>query len=139
MHHQRPTTSSQFSQFRGIRNGFVAGLVVGMLIGWFFHGFIGLLVRFGFVLLFLVPLALVVWFFFLRSRSRSGTPAEDTERSGMEVFTWSSQEGPRRHTDDPRRSPRDAEREQASRRHRDDEAIIDLEFHELRREVNRDE
>lgn len=138
MHHQRSAPSSQFGQFRGIRNGFVAGLVVGMLIGWFFHGFIGLLVRFGFMLLFLVPLALVVWFFFLRSRARSSTPAEGSERSGMQVFTWSSQEGRRRHTDDPRPSSRDAEREQPTRHDRDEE-IIDLEFRELRREVNRDE
>ncbi len=139
MQYQRPPTSSRFSQFRGIRNGFLAGLVVGMLLGWFFHGFIGLLVRFGFLLLFLVPLAVVVWFFFLRSGVRTSTPAEGTEGSGMQVFTWNSREGSRQHTGDPRRKPPDAERAQPARRDRDAEAIIDLEFRELRREVDRDE
>jgi predicted lipid-binding transport protein (Tim44 family) len=139
MQYQRPPTSSQFSQFRGIRNGFLAGLVVGMLIGWFFHGFIGLMVRFGFLLLFLVPLAVVVWFFFLRRGVRTGTPHEETEGRGMQVFTWNSREGSRRYAADPRRTPREAERDSSSRRDRDDEAIIDLEFRELRREVNRDE
>jgi F0F1-type ATP synthase assembly protein I len=43
--------------------GFIAGVIVGLLLGWIFHGFVGFVVRFGLVILLLVPLVVVflVW------------------------------------------------------------------------------
>jgi hypothetical protein len=39
--------------------GFMAGIALGVLIGWFFAGFIGAFIRVGLVLLVLVPLVLL--------------------------------------------------------------------------------
>jgi F0F1-type ATP synthase assembly protein I len=43
--------------------GFIAGLVVGLLLGWLFHGFVGFVVRFGLVVLLLTPLVVIflIW------------------------------------------------------------------------------
>lgn len=111
----------------GLPAGFVAGLIIGLLIGWFFHGVVGLVVRLGFVLILLIPLAIVLWFFFVRSRT--GSASEDGSSGRMQVFTWRSGQGvgtdsigapppPTR-----RDSPRDAD-------------AIDVEFEELKRRVD---
>ncbi|MDQ4043908.1 MAG: hypothetical protein M3173_00455 [Chloroflexota bacterium] len=133
---QRPPTSFISQQLRGVINGFLAGLIVGVLIGWFFHGFVGLLVRFGFVLILLIPLAVVVWYFFLRG---SGRPPAGERGDGMQVFTWRSGEGPRRFTAESAQAPPDGEPERRNRRTQSDEEIIDSEFWELKRRVDRDE
>ena len=39
--------------------GFMAGIVLGVLMGWFFAGFIGAFIRVGVVLLVLVPVVLL--------------------------------------------------------------------------------
>ncbi len=57
---------------RWARYAFVAGMVLGVALGWAFHAVIGLFLRFGLALIILVPLLLIgyaVW----RSR-RGGTP-----------------------------------------------------------------
>ncbi len=43
--------------------GFVAGIVLGAILGWLFHGVVGTVIRFGLVALLLVPLfaAFLVW------------------------------------------------------------------------------
>ena len=43
--------------------GFLAGVVVGLMLGWIFHGFVGFVVRFGLVVLLLTPLVVIflVW------------------------------------------------------------------------------
>ena len=133
MQFQRPPTAPLTNQFRGMRNGFLAGLIIGMLIGWFFHGFVGLVVRFGFVLLLLIPLAFVVWFFFLRNRAAGG---QQPGAGGMQVYTWRSGEGGQRYTGDPRE---DSAPGKASRQARNEDEIIDLEFEELKRKSDRDE
>jgi hypothetical protein len=112
----------------GLPAGFVAGLIVGLLLGWVFHGVVGLFVRLGFALLLLVPLAIVIWFFFLRSRLRGGDAGEDA--SGMRVYTWRSGAGPRRTTIDPLRPPGASPPPR-----RDDGNVIDIEFEELKRQV----
>lgn len=58
---------SQFPQTPGPRNGrmqwgsygFIAGIVLGVMIGWMFSGFVGLVVRFGLFLLILIPVVLL--------------------------------------------------------------------------------
>jgi len=54
---------------RFARFGFVAGLVVGILIGWFFHGVVSLIMRVGFVIALLIPLAIVLWLWWRSSRT----------------------------------------------------------------------
>lgn len=132
---QRPSNSLLPRQLRGILNGFLVGLIVGVLIGWFFHGFVGLVVRFGFVLLLLIPLAFVAWYFFLRG----GGSRDDGRGDGMQVFTWRTGEGPRRFTVDPAQRAPDAENERPQRRAEVDEEIIDSEFRELKRRADRAE
>jgi Flp pilus assembly protein TadB len=43
--------------------GVVVGLLLGLILGWLFHGVVGTIVRFGFVALVLIPfiVAFVVW------------------------------------------------------------------------------
>lgn len=139
MQFQMPPNQGWPGQFRGLRNGFIAGLIVGMLIGWFFHGLVGLAVRFGFVLAFLIPLAIVVWFFFLRSGNRSAPQAE-IDQGGVRVYTWGSDKasdrysGAERWRSDP--GPPDPDQQPYVR---NEEDIIDLEFEELKRQVDDEE
>ena len=39
--------------------GFIAGIVLGVMIGWMFSGFVGLVIRFGLALLVLIPIVLL--------------------------------------------------------------------------------
>lgn len=39
--------------------GFIAGIVLGIMIGWMFSGFVGLVIRFGLALLVLIPIVLL--------------------------------------------------------------------------------
>jgi len=39
--------------------GFIAGIVLGIMIGWMFSGFVGLVIRFGLALLVLIPILLL--------------------------------------------------------------------------------
>lgn len=39
--------------------GFIAGIVLGVMIGWMFSGFVGLVIRFGLVLVVLIPILLL--------------------------------------------------------------------------------
>jgi hypothetical protein len=52
-----------WARTRQARLGFVAGLIVGALVGWFFHGLISFIIRFFVVLVLIVPfvLALIAW------------------------------------------------------------------------------
>ena len=53
---------------------FLIGLVLGLFMGWFFHGVISLIVRLGILLIFLVPLAIAVYFWFrLRNQNQTNT------------------------------------------------------------------
>lgn len=54
---------------RFARFGFIAGLIVGILIGWFFHGVVSLIMRVGFVIALLIPLAIVLWLWWRSSRT----------------------------------------------------------------------
>jgi hypothetical protein len=39
--------------------GFIAGIVLGVMIGWMFSGFVSLVIRFGLALLILIPIVLL--------------------------------------------------------------------------------
>lgn len=71
---------------------FLIGLVLGLVMGWFFHGVISFIVRLGFVLLLLIPLAIALYFWFrLRQRNATGTS------SGMTVISVDGWDGGNRY------------------------------------------
>jgi hypothetical protein len=74
-----------WDRLRGAQFGFIAGLVIGLIFGWFFHGIISLAIRMGVLLLLLLPLIVIGWFWF-RSRSAS----RSTQPSGGNVVTWTA-------------------------------------------------
>ena len=45
-----------WERLKGAQFGFIGGLLIGLLLGWFFHGVISLAVRLGFLVLLLLPL-----------------------------------------------------------------------------------
>ncbi len=65
-------------RFRPILYAFIAGLVIGLFGGWFFHGLVGTLIRVIVVILLLIPF--VAAFLFWRSvRSRREPPVRATD------------------------------------------------------------
>lgn len=63
------------------RYAFVAGVLVGIILGWFFHQVVSLVMGAGFVLVLLLPL-LVIGYLWWRSRSHR------TAAQGPTVVTW---------------------------------------------------
>ena len=76
-----------WERLRWTRHGFFAGLILGVMMGWLFHGVISFVLRFGLLLLLLLPLLVIGWLW-LRS-SRGGQPG-DPAGNGRQVVTWSS-------------------------------------------------
>ncbi len=62
-----------WERLKGAQFGFILGLVVGLLLGWFFHGVISLAIRFGLLLVLLLPLIVIGWLW-MRSRRMEGQP-----------------------------------------------------------------
>jgi len=77
-----------WERIRWTRHGFFAGLILGVVMGWLFHGVISFVLRFGLVLLLILPLLVIGWLW-LRSSRRS--QAGDPVRTERQVVTWSSQ------------------------------------------------
>lgn len=53
--------------------GLVVGLIMGMFLGWMFHGFVGAIIKIGIVLIFLIPLVAAILFFLSSRRGEGGT------------------------------------------------------------------
>jgi F0F1-type ATP synthase assembly protein I len=65
---------------------FCAGLVVGLFLGWFFHGLVGTLVRVLIIMLILVPVVAAFLFWRSVSSDRSKSVRSDvTDASWREV------------------------------------------------------
>lgn len=64
---------------------FLVGLVIGLIGGWFFHGVISIAIRFFFVLVLLIPLAIALYFWFRLRRNDAAGPAGPT--GGMTVIS----------------------------------------------------
>ncbi|MDP9472548.1 MAG: hypothetical protein M3Q71_18105 [Chloroflexota bacterium] len=73
----------QFADFwiqtKWSRYAFVAGLLIGIFLGWFFHGVVSFVWRFFFVLLLLVPLVVVAigWYRISRRRNKAVTTTDE--------------------------------------------------------------
>lgn len=71
-----------WDRLRGAQFGFVAGLLIGLIFGWFFHGVISLAIRFGLLMLLLLPLIVIGWFWFRSQRRQTQSPAHQVRRTG---------------------------------------------------------
>jgi predicted lipid-binding transport protein (Tim44 family) len=72
-------------RLKGAQFGFLAGLAIGLIFGWFFHGIISVVVRLGVFFILLLPLIVIGWLWF---RSRRAMPAN---RPGPSTeVTWTA-------------------------------------------------
>jgi predicted lipid-binding transport protein (Tim44 family) len=60
---------SWWDRLKGAQYGFIVGIIIGLLFGWFFHGVISMAVRFGMLLLLLLPLIVIGWLWFRSQRA----------------------------------------------------------------------
>jgi predicted lipid-binding transport protein (Tim44 family) len=79
-----------WERIRWARQGFFAGLLAGIVLGWFFHGIISFLIRFGLVVVLLLPLLVIGWLWWRSSRSTV------TDQPTTTVMTWRSGDIPTR-------------------------------------------
>lgn len=83
------TPPGWWERTRFVRYAFVAGLVFGTGIGWFFHSVISMIFQFGVVVLLLLPLLLLAFMWWRSSRERSRM------QSSMTVVRWGGGQFPR--------------------------------------------
>lgn len=95
---------------RFARFGFIAGLVVGILVGWFFHGVVSLVMRVGFVIALLIPLAIVLWLWWRSSRTPMPADRPRTSIQWVDISTRDYERSDRAAgSDRPQRAPADAD------------------------------
>ncbi len=75
-------------QARWARYAFVAGLLIGLLLGWFFHAVISLFLRLGIALVLLLPLVVIAYLLWRRGSNWSSGPG--TSRGSAEIVTWNA-------------------------------------------------
>lgn len=124
---QSSQMTGMWERTQGLRRAFLLGLVIGVLIGWFFSGLVSLLVSAGAFLLLLIPVAIIAWIWW-RLRSQRSRPEE--QRSGQTVMTWSTRQFPGQRSwpyDDSRNAHEPNEM---------DENVYDLD--ELKRQMERE-
>lgn len=84
--------SALWWQARWARYAFLAGLLLGLLLGWFFHTVISLFLRLGVALIILVPLVVIAYLLWRRSTGRpSGLGGQ---RGSTQVVTWNADWNP---------------------------------------------
>lgn len=102
----QPPSIDLWARTRVPRITFLVGLILGLIMGWFFHGVISLAVRFFFVLVLLIPLAIALYFWFrLRRRDTVGP----TGGGGMTVISLDQWDAGGRYGQPRRRRPTDPE------------------------------
>lgn len=82
-------TGDLWSRTRLARITFIVGLILGLFLGWFFHGVISFVVRFFFVLILLVPLAIAIYAWW-RLRRQDGRGDIGSATTVISVDTWDS-------------------------------------------------
>jgi hypothetical protein len=120
------TPPGLWDRTRMARFGFIAGIIFGIGIGWFFHGLISLIVRFGIVMVFMIPILLIAWFWWRSSRtiSRPGNRGS--------VMTWTTASFPGYGGPSPDQTP-----PSPPRRTQEGEQIYDLDEIKRQQERNR--
>jgi hypothetical protein len=76
-----------WERLKGAQFGFIAGILIGLIFGWIFHGVISVVIRFGMLVLLLLPLIVIGWLWFRSQRSR--TSGEPENRPGPDA-TWTA-------------------------------------------------
>lgn len=73
MNHDHNMSGSGSGRMQWGSYGFLAGVLVGLLMGWMFHGFVGAVVRLGLAALIIIPLVLafLAWRKFIAPMFRS--------------------------------------------------------------------
>ena len=71
--------------------GAAAGLFMGVLIGWMFHGFVSVLVRLGLLLVVVIPVCLAIYFWFKVDRANRAARQD----SGIREAEWWDSPGPK--------------------------------------------
>ena len=76
-----------WERLKGAQFGFIGGLIIGLIFGWFFHGVISFAIQFGMIILVLLPLVVIGWFWFRSQRSSQQPPRQPgTETSWTAVI-----------------------------------------------------
>ena len=75
---ERPSYIPFMDRIRFIGYGLIAGIVIGAIMGWMFHAWIGFLVKLVIVIIFLVPLVAAIYFW--RRVTTSAPPAKSNVR-----------------------------------------------------------
>jgi hypothetical protein len=70
--------------------GLLVGLVIGLIAGWMLHSVIGVIVRIGLVLLFVLPFVAALFFLWSSRRSNGGGS------SSVQEASWRDMGGPSR-------------------------------------------
>jgi hypothetical protein len=78
MNQAKPQPVPFWMQTTGLRYGFISGLLVGIFLGWFFHGVVWTAIRLGALILLLVPIVIIMWLWF---RFRGGGSRNQTPQS----------------------------------------------------------
>ncbi|MBA2775265.1 MAG: hypothetical protein H0U31_00880 [Chloroflexia bacterium] len=76
-----------WDRLKGAQFGFIAGLAIGLIFGWFFHGVISLAIRFGLLVMLLLPLIVIGWLWFRSQRRTPQRPARNSRETGA---TWTA-------------------------------------------------
>jgi predicted lipid-binding transport protein (Tim44 family) len=77
-----------WERLKGAQFGFIAGILIGLIFGWIFHGIISLAVRFGILIVLLLPLIVIGWLWFRSRRPTQSGPGG--QPMGMQQGSWTA-------------------------------------------------
>lgn len=78
-----------WDRLKGAQFGFIIGILIGLIFGWIFHGIISMAVRFGLLVVLLLPLIVIGWLWF-RSRRSPSNPNASPGKSQVRGTSWTA-------------------------------------------------
>lgn len=89
---------------KGAQFGFIAGILIGLILGWIFHSVISFAFQIGLVIFLLIPLVIIGWLWFRSQRApraahpsdRPGDPGAGGWATVIDVRTVETMTPPRR-------------------------------------------